>query len=504
MNLIGSRGRAVDVRAAVAVCGTILKYLSVTFVVPALVALWYREPPWPFLAAGAIAAVVGVALERLEHSHPRVGLREGFLVVALSWLLWACFGALPFLFSGDPQLDRPVDVLFETMSGFTTTGSSILTDIEAVDHSLLLWRQFIQWLGGMGIVVLALAVLPKLRVGGRQMMESEAPGPDAADFLDTIRSTAQRLWLVYIGLTLAQIAILTFFGVVGIDHRMGLFEAIAAAFATLPTGGFFTDGQSLAEFSAATHWVTAIFMVLGGANFALNYLAFARLKPLRALRDEELRLYLGIIAIATALVTVEIWATGFAHGEAAVRHAFFQVVSIMTSTGFASVDFALWPVLALLVLVFLMFIGGSAGSTGGAIKVVRHLLVARILRREVRQTLHPELVEAVRLNGGVVDERTLRAVIAFAFLYIGCWAAGTAIIVVDSAIQGPSLSALEAIAATAATLGNVGPGLGAQGPMGSFENFSDISTLTFTGLMWLGRLELIPVLVLFTRSFWRA
>ncbi len=494
---------AVDLRPALGLCGTLLKYLSCAVLVPVLVALWYGDPVWPFLAAGAIGAVVGILLERLSPTDARVGFREGFLVVALTWALASVFGALPFLLSGDPQLDRPVDAIFETMSGFTTTGASILTDIEAVNHSLLFWRQFIQWLGGMGIVVLALAVLPKLRVGGRQLLESEAPGPESADFAEHIRSTARRLWLLYVALTAAMIAILTLFGVVGIDRRMGLFEATAAALATLPTGGFFTDGRSLEEFAGASHWVVGLFMVIGGANFALGYLALVRRKPREAFKDEELRLYLAFIAVATAVVAVELWAAGFEEGEAAIRHAFFQVASIMTTTGFASVDFALWPTLAVLVLVFLMFIGGSAGSTGGAIKVVRHLLVARILRRELRQTLHPELVDPIRLNGRPVDERTLRAVIAFTFLYIGCWALGTAIIVIDSAIQGPSLSAFEAIAATATTIGNVGPGLGAQGPMGTFEGFSDISTLVFIGLMWLGRLELIPILVLFTRNYWR-
>jgi trk system potassium uptake protein TrkH len=389
------------------------------------------------------------------------------------------------------------------MSGFTTTGSSILTNIEAVDHSLLFWRQFIQWLGGMGIVVLALAVLPRLRVGGRQLMENEMPGPEMAGLASRIRSTAQGLWLLYVGLTVAQIAILTLFGVTGIDHRMGLFEAVSDTFATMPTGGFFPDNQSLLEFSAATHWVTSIFMVIAGANFALTFRALVRREPRAAFRDEELRLYLVIIAAATVLITIEIWASGFERGEAAARHAFFQVSSIMTTTGFASVDFAAWPALALMALLLLMFIGGSAGSTGGAIKVVRHLLVGRVLRRELRQTLHPELVMPIRFNRTVVDERTLRAVIAFTFLYIGIWVLGTAVVVIDSAIQGPSLGAFDAMIATATTLGNVGPGIGAHGPLGSFEDFSDLSTLVFTGLMWLGRLEILPILIVLTRGYWR-
>jgi trk system potassium uptake protein TrkH len=502
---VGGRVRtAVEWRAALALCGLLLRYLSLSCLFPVGIALWYREPVWPFVVAGLLAAAAGSALQRLQGDVSRVGFREGYLVVSLTWVLATLYGALPYLLSGDPQLDRPVDALFETMSGFTTTGASILTDIEAVDRSLLMWRQFTQWLGGMGIVVLALAVLPRLRVGGRQLMESEMPGPEVEALADRIRSTAQRLWLLYVFLTVLQTAILTTFGIVGIDRRMGLFEATAAALTTLPTGGFFVDGRSLEGFAAATQWVVAIFMLVAGVNFALTYRALVRRMPRASLRDEELRLYLGIFACATAVVAVDVWAAGFEQGEAAVRHGVFQVASLMTTTGFASVDFAIWPALSLMALVALMFVGGSAGSTGGSIKVVRHLLLGRVLRRELRQTMHPELVMPIRFNGVVVDERTLRAIVAFVFLYMGIWVAGTGIIAIDTAIQGPSLSSFQAIAATATTLGNVGPGVGAQGPMGSFAGFSDVSTITFMLLMWLGRLEVIPVLVLATRNYWRA
>jgi trk system potassium uptake protein TrkH len=497
------RRLGVDVLASIGLVGSMLKWLSLAAAFPAVLAVGYGEAPWPFVVAGGAAAVAGLALERLGRGRPIVALREGYLVVALTWVLASAFGAIPYLLSGDDQLARPVDAYFEAMSGFTTTGASILTDVEALDSSLAMWRQFTQWLGGMGIVVLALAVLPRLRVGGRQLMESEMPGPEIDDLANRIRTTAQRLWLLYVALTATQIGILTGFGLVGVDERMGLFEATSAALTTMPTGGFFPDNTSLVEFSAATHWVTTVFMILAGANFALTYRALVLRQPRAVARDEELRLYLGILVAATVLIAIEIWAAGFEEGEAAVRHAAFQVVSIVTTTGFSSVDFALWPALALMVLVFLMFVGGSAGSTGGSIKVVRHLLVGRVLRRELRQTLHPELVAPIRLNGLAVDERTLRAVIAFVFLYIGIWVVGTAVVAVDSAIQGPSLGTFDVIAATATTIGNVGPGLGAQGPIGSFEGFSDLSTLVFAGLMWLGRLEVLPLLVLFTRNYWR-
>lgn len=505
--LAGARGGtrvAVDLRGSLALCGTLLRYLSISSLFPAGVAAWYREPVWPFLAAGAIAVAAGYTLERLAPSRTSdLGFREGYLIVALTWLLAAAYGALPYLLSGDPQLDRPVDALFESMSGFTTTGASILTDIPAVDHGLLMWRQFTQWLGGMGIIVLALAVLPRLRVGGRQLLESELPGPEVDQFSDRIRSTARRLWLLYAALSAAMAAILTLFGVIGIDRRMGLFEAVSTTFAAMPTGGFMPDGRSLEQFAAASQWVVVLFMAIAGANFALTYRAIVLRRPRRALRDEELRVYLGLLVLASVVLVTEIWSEGIAAGEGAVRHGVFQVVSIMTTTGFASTDFATWTTLSLMTLVALMFVGGSAGSTGGAIKVVRHLLLGKMLRRELRQTVHPEEVIPVRLDGAVVDERTLRAVMSFILLYAGLFVAGAGVIAIDAAIQGPSLSPLDAIAAAATTLGNVGPGLGIAGPMGSFEPYSDVSTLTMTGLMWLGRLEVIPIVVLATRHYWR-
>ena len=241
---------------------------------------------------------MGLALERLGRSATSIGFREGFLVVSLTWLLAALYGAVPYVLSGDPQLDRPLDALFESMSGFTTTGATILRDVESVDQSLLMWRQFTSWLGGMGIIVLALAVLPRLRVGGRQLLESEMPGPEM-EMTDRIRTIARRLWLLYIALTALLIAILTLFGIVGIDRRMGLFEATSAAFATLPLGGFMPENRSFEEFAAATQWVVVVFMVVVGANFALTYRALVQRRPGIALRDEELRLYLLVLAGAS-------------------------------------------------------------------------------------------------------------------------------------------------------------------------------------------------------------
>jgi trk system potassium uptake protein len=494
----------VDVLAALNLVGVLLKYLSATALLPTGVALIYSEPPWPFLGAGAVAFIAGFGLERATAGKERAGIREGFLVVSLTWLLAAAFGALPYLLSSEEQLSSPMNAYFEAMSGFTTTGASTLTDIEGLDHSLALWRQFSQWLGGMGIIVLFLAILPRLRVGGRQLLETELPGPEIEPLAASIRDTARRLWLLYIGLTALQALVLALLGWTRIDKRMNLFEAVAHAFTTMPTGGFSTEARSIEAFGAASQWVIVVFMVVAGANFAITYQALVRRHPRPLLRDEELRLYLALLAIGSLILVAELWSEGFFAGEEAVRHSVFQAVSSMTTTGFASADFNEWTLLAAVALVGLMLAGGSAGSTAGSVKVVRHLLIGRILRRELDQTVHPELVAPVRLNQTIVDERTLRAVLAFVLLYIGLFAVGTLALMVDAARVDLDLRLIDAVAASATTLGNVGPAFGFAGPMGSFEPFSDVSKVILIMLMWLGRLEIIPIAVLLTRSYWRA
>jgi trk system potassium uptake protein TrkH len=501
--LAPARRSAVDLRGSLALVGLLLKYLSLSALIPAGFAIGYHEPVLPFLAATVIGFAAGWGLERGLGGETRIGFREGYLVVALTWVAAALFGALPYVLSGEPQLDRPLDALFESMSGFTTTGATVLVDVESVDRSLLMWRQFTQWLGGMGIIVLALAVLPRLRVGGRQLLESELPGPEIDQLADRIRDTARRLWLLYIALTAALFAALLAIGFLG-DDAMGPYEALGHALTTMPTGGFSTQNDSIAGFGAATQWVIALFMVLAGMNFALLYRAFVRREPRVAVRDEELRVYLCVLLVGAIVIATEIWDEGFASGERAIRDGVFQATSMMTTTGFATFDFAGWPTLALMTLVAMMFVGGCAGSTAGSIKVVRHVLLGKSLRRELRQTVHPEEVVPIRLNRRVLDERTLRAATAFILLYMGIFVVGAGVIAVDAAFQGPDLTPIDAIAASATTLGNVGPGLGVAGPIGSFQGFSDVSTVTMTLLMWLGRLEVIPVIVLATRRYWQA
>ena len=494
----------VDVGAALNLVGALLRYLSLAFAFPAVIAVIYDEAPWPFVAAGAVTAALGAGLEAVTRGKERVGVREGFLVVALTWLGAALIGGLPYLFAGEPQLSSPVDAWFEAMSGFTTTGASVLTDIEAMPRSLLMWRQFTQWLGGMGIIVLALAVLPRLRIGGRQLLESEMPGPEVEPLTASIRDTARRLWVLYVALTAALVGLLSVYGATGVDPELSLYDAAGHAFTTLPTGGFGLRADSLASFAAATQWTVTLFMLVAGVNFALLYAAFARGRPRALARDEEFRLYVALAAAASLILFGELLARGLFEGEAALRHAAFQTVSMMTTTGFASADFALWTPLALVVLIGAMLIGGSAGSTTGSIKVVRHLIIGKSLRRELDLTVHPELVSPLRFNGRPLDERTVRAVIAFVLLYVGLFALGAFLITIDAAVAGAHVSPYEAIAASATTLGNVGPGLGFAGPFGSFEEFSGFSKVVMIVLMWLGRLELVPVIVLLTKRYWRA
>jgi trk/ktr system potassium uptake protein len=494
----------VDVLAAFNLVGTLGKYLGLTSLFPTALAVAYDETFWPYLLAGALTSGGALALERVTAgSAGHVGVREGFLVVSVTWLATPAFAALPYLFLGGDQLSHPIDAYFEGMSGFTTTGATVVTDFEAMSRSLAMWRQFTQWIGGLGIVVLAIAVLPRLRVGGRQLLESELPGPEIAQLSERIRDTARTLWVLYVGLTATLVAILASFGWLGIDDRMSLYEAVAHAFETMPTGGFSTQADSVASFAPASQWILVAFMLIGGANYLLLYRAFVRRQPGRAVRDEELRLYLALVAVAGIVLAAQLWSYDLARGEEAIRQGVFQATTIITTTGMVNADYAAWPALGLLTIFALMFVGGSAGSTAGSIKVIRHLMIGRILRRELSQTVSPEVVLPIRLNGAPVDERTLRAIAAFVLLFVGAWAVGGGIIAIDSAIVGAGLGPLDSIGASAAALGNVGPGFGITGPFGSYAPLGDVSKLTMIALMFLGRLEIVPVIVLLTRHYWR-
>ena len=495
----------VDLASVLNLVGAVLKYLGAAFLLPLAIALADGDPLWPFLVSGAITSAFGFALEWRTHGKERVGPREGFLVVALIWLTVPAFGALPFLLGGVEQLSKPVDAYFEAVSGFTATGATVLTDIEELDRSMLMWRQFSHWLGGMGIIVLAVAVLPRLRVGGRQLLQSELAGPTEIERLTaTVRDTARRLWTLYLGLTAVAILALAALGWTGADPAMNLFEAVAHAFSALALGGFSTQNESMAAFAAVTQWVVLIFILLAGINFLRLYRVLVQRHVRVVIADEELRLYFGFLLAGSVLLFVELTTGAGFGGEETIRNAVFQAVSVMTTTGFATVDFAEWSALATMTLLVLMFLGPSAGSTGGSIKVVRHLLVARILRRELEETVHREAVMPIRLSGAIVDERALRSVVAFVVLYVGIFVLGAVGLVLDARRADVEIGVFEAIGAAAACLGNVGPAFGFAGPFGSYEPFSDLSTAILTVLMWLGRVEIIPVAVLLTRGYWRA
>jgi trk system potassium uptake protein TrkH len=529
----------VDYRASLSLVGVVLKYLAVPLCLPLAVALFYGETILPFVVTIALTVVAGTALERLD-PDPDLRAREGFLMVAVTWLAVTAVGAVPYLVEAhglppffaaahpESTLGNPVNALFESMSGFTTTGATVLAEISFDAHTrgVMMWRQLTQWLGGMGIVVLAVAILPELSVGGAQLMDAEAPGPGIEKLSPRIAETARALWGAYLAFTVLQIALLYSLYLLGIDPQMTFYNSVAHALTTMPTGGFSPAARSIEAFSAAAQWIIIPFMIVAGTNFALFWHALTG-EPERIWRDSEFRLYLGIIAVLTAILSMilftgvgivsEIPLDGTFDAayvedvrenivgavEPSLRHALFQVVSMLTTTGYASTDFNAWGPLAQYVLLFAMFIGGSAGSTAGAVKVVRWYVVLKSVRRELFTTAHPEAVRPVRLAGRPLDERAIRGIYAFTLLYLLIFFLAVPILLLDAARYGQPLSVLETMSAVASTLGNVGPGFGAVGPMGSYLGFSNAGTLFMVVLMWLGRLEILPVLVILTPEYWR-
>ncbi|SFF99612.1 trk system potassium uptake protein TrkH [Halopelagius inordinatus] len=529
----------VDYKASLSLVGTVLKYLSVPLCLPLVVALYYGETVLPFVVTMAVTVAVGTALERLE-PDPDLRAREGFLMVAVTWLAVTIVGSVPYLVEahGLPPLfapikpastlANPVNALFETMSGFTTTGATLLGEISFDAHTrgVMMWRQLTQWLGGMGIVVLAVAILPELSVGGAQLMDAEAPGPGIEKLSPRIAETARALWGAYLGFTVLEIVLLYSLFVLGIDPQMTFYNAVAHGLTTLPTGGFSPEARSIEAFSATAQWIIIPFMIVAGTNFALFWHALTG-NPRRIVEDSEFRTYVGIMAALTAIVSVllvtgsgllsaapagETFDAAYLESarqvlvgqiEPAVRHATFQVVSIVTTTGYASIDFNAWGPSAQYLLLFAMFVGGSAGSTGGAVKIVRWYVIVKSVRRELFTTSHPKAVRPVRLAGKALDERAIRGIYAFTLLYFVIFFVSVGLLFLDSNRYGQPLTVLEAMSAIAATLGNVGPGFGVVGPMGSYLDFSNAAKLFMVGLMWIGRLEILPVLVLLTPEYWR-
>jgi trk system potassium uptake protein TrkH len=485
-------------------------------VVPLAVSLIYGEDVWVFLVSIAVTGIVGLLLQRLD-SDPDMDPAEALLLVVISWFAVALFGMIPYLLAGygtASTLAHPINALFESMSGFTTTGATVMGEISTDRHShaLMLWRQLTQWLGGMGIIVLMVAVLPELAVNGAQLMKTEAPGPDLQKLTPRIAQTARVLWIVYFGFTALLAVILYSLHLGGFAPNMNAYNAVAHAFTTLPTGGFSPESDSIAAFSAAVQWVIIPFMVVAGTNFALFWhLLDGDIRTL--LNDVEFRVYAGAIAVLTAILAALLYGGGAppqelggvtaGHTENALRQAAFQIGSLMNSTGFATSDFAQWSPAARTLLLFTMFIGGSAGSTGGGIKIIRWLVIIKALRRELFRTARPSAVKPIRLGGYVIDEDAVRGIMVFTLLYMVLFGVATVFFVVDSLRVGYELSTLEAAGASIATLGNIGPGFGSLGPFGSYAAFPPETKLVMVFLMWIGRLEIVPVLAVFTGAFWK-
>jgi trk system potassium uptake protein TrkH len=497
-------------RATLSYTGTIVKLLSASMSVPLLVALIYGEDALTFAVSMTIAVAIGAGMERLD-DDPDLGPRDALAVVSLAWFMAAIIGAIPYVIAGygtTSALGHPVNALFESMSGFTTTGATATAEIsfERHSHAVLMWRQLTQWLGGMGIIVLMVAILPQLAVNGAELMKSEAPGPGLQKLTPRIAETARALWLIYLAFTVVLVAILSLLGVTGLAPEMDLYNAIAHGFSTLPTGGFSPQSESIAAFSPVVQWVFVPFMILAGVNFSLFWYVF-RDEPRRLLDNTEFRVYFGLATGFAAVLAVGLFyggapgteIGGITEGvtENALRQGAFQVASLMNSTGYATADFAQWDTHTRLFLLLVMFVGGSAGSTGGGIKVIRWLIIAKTLYRELYTTANPEVVRPVRLGGEVVNEDIVRGIMTFTLLYFLIFALGAVLIEIDTTRVGTPLSGTEAFAASLATIGNIGPGLGPLGPFGSYEFLPDTTKLLMVFLMWVGRLEIVPVLAVF-------
>jgi trk system potassium uptake protein TrkH len=466
---------------------TVLLGVAVTMLASAAVGLALGDGSWgPLLLSGLITASVGGVGRALTDVPEDLNYREGFLIVTFAWIAVALFGALPYLISG--AIPSPIEAVFESMSGFTTTGSTVLADIEAVQPGILFWRSATQWLGGMGIIVLGIAVLPYLGVGGMQLFRAEVPGPTPDRLRPRIQETARLLWFVYAGLT----AVLTLLFVLG---GMSPFEAVNHAFTTLPTGGFSTRNASMGAFSPFIQWVTILFMYLAGINFTLHYRALTRgAGPYW--RDSEWRLFTILIVGATLLVSL---ATGTPEAgvEHTVRDAAFQVVSLLTTTGYGTADYERWSAFAQLVLFLLFFVGGMAGSTGGGPKVIRVLLTLKHSALEIRKQLHPRAIMITKVSGLPIPESVMMNVLAFMLLYVGLFGVGTLLMTTSG------LSLASAAGAAATSISNVGPGLDQVGPTDNFGFLPWHGQLVMVFLMLVGRLEIYTVLVLFRPGLWR-
>ncbi len=468
--------------------GDVLLVESGFLLAPMLVALLYGERWSAFLLTAALCAAVGTLLRFVIKPRTRqMHSRDGFMAVALSWILLALFGALPYLFTG--VLRSYIDAVFEAVSGLTTTGSTVFDGVEWLPKSVLFWRSLTQWMGGMGVLVFFLALTPKQGEGSVFLMRAESPGPIKSKLVPKVGGTARILYDIYILLTLVETICLRLAG-------KDWFFALNHALTTVSTGGFSTQNASVAGQSGAVMWIITIFSFLGGVNFSLLFLA-VRGKLKTVLHSEELRLYVGVVVCTTLLLCLNLYVqAGVPFGESITDTA-FQTVTIITTTGFATVDFALWPTFCRMALVMLMFTGACAGSTSGGIKLSRVMILCKGLKRELKRLAHPNHVSVVKVDGQTVEERVVSAAEAFIAAYLLVLLAGALIVSWDN------FGFQESFAASLTCISNVGPGLGLLGPMANFSILSPVSKLALSLEMLMGRLELLPIVALLLRSTWR-
>ncbi|HLO91831.1 MAG TPA: TrkH family potassium uptake protein [Lentimicrobium sp.] len=478
------------VKPLVKIVGLLLM-IEALFMLTALPFSFYyeRTDAMPIIYSAAITAAVGLILwfSRRNYEEREIGMREGYLIVLTVWIIISVFGALPYYISG--AIPHYTDAFFETMSGFSTTGASILRDIEIIPKGLLFWRAMTHWLGGMGIIVLTIAILPFLGFGGMSLFFAEVPGIEKEKLSPRIKNTARSLWGIYAGLTFAMVIMLMLGG-------MNFFESICHAFAALATGGFSPKNTSLAGYSPYIQYVSILFMFLAGTNFTLHYLAING-KIKKAISGVEYRTYVLIILISSILITIGLIAQRHYGIEEAWRSALFNVVSIISCTGFANEDYMLWPVYAWFILFMLMFIGGMAGSTSGSIKVIRWVVLLKNLRVSLRHLVHPSGVFRVRVDGRALNSMNMHNVLAIFYLYLLTFFIGTLILTITG------LDLISSMGSVATCMGGIGPGLNTTGPVANYAHLTDVAKWTLSFLMLLGRLELFSVFVTWSRAFWK-
>jgi trk system potassium uptake protein len=505
----------VDWRSSCSLTGTVLKWLAVPLAAPLVLAFLDGDDPIPFLVAIVTTAAVGLALERLSDDRS-LQQREAFLMVALTWLGVAAIGAIPFylagLGAGSPSafyggLGGPVNALFESMSGLTTTGATVMNawDFDNQSRAILLWRQLIQWLGGLGILIVAIGLLSSLMVGGAQLMETETQTQNVRKLRPHISDTARLIWGLYVGLTALAAATFYTLHLAGLAPNMDLFNAVSHALTSVATAGFSPEPDSAGAFSPIAQWSIIPFMILGSTNFVLLYYV-TQGELSRPFESQEFRFYLGSLAFFGALVVGIIWLdpevnTGL---ESTIRHGLFNVVSLVTTTGYASTDFDLWGTGARHMLFLCMFIGGMAGSTTCSIKSLRWLVTLKAFRRSLFTSVHPEAVRPLRLGDTVVNEETVRDIYAYILLSLVIFFLLTIFVVVDAARTSDPVGEFEAMGASASIFLNIGPAFERAGPLESYGDFSVTTRAVMVIMMWIGRIEIIPVLVLLTPAFWRS